>query len=1828
MKALCSLWLCLGGKGEGKAVEQNDTPSGKDKDVRLVADGNVEVKRSEGGKQRVSAKSYLEDRDTAAWRIAASEIVKSCEAGAGKSLVVTEKTILQERQSFLAGDLHNERTLRAILQKAKVRLSEQTQAFALEPQANGSFADSGRSCVASDPELVRLNVQLLETCSVPRPDARALLRLEHLLGEVRCWLAARPCPAAATLLLYTVGEGLVHAEHAIRSVGLVRYWQPDNTSVFLALLQLYSDLLIQAARAAQLQRQQQDKEQQRLDQGDQKSLPPPPQQQLQQRREKGEHQNQNQNQQPSSGSDVVVLAADKEQLLLQQQRQNQRGRLVTEKLLPQLSEMSLEYSEQVPSQPQRNLPTDQQQVPLTFAAAALLLRPDWLDMLAEVLELLHFSEEYRLAAARAGKEPQEALAKALQLWCFLTQLVKFAAAHAHSVQRMEPCLQRLNALLAPPSGTVPRLLDLPLAEDTLVAQLHALWLLQVLYDMPDAKLLYSAPLAEYYIALHHNAMVQSYEASAADPKSAAAELCRIHATLLRSMARHPGATVRSAFARIRTVEWILQELSLESQLLPAAQQDGVADDPDTDSDSTNDSDITVSDDDEDDDRNDEGDSDKLGNAEREAQPRSAKMRPLSPVVSTGDSNTAAEAEVEVETTRENGATGPGVDSRKASKGFSFTYDLNEDVERLIALEDELGREMELDGFDYDEEGKQLKARSDARLAEARAAEAALAAAAVEQPTTPAGSGMQQQQPTSAGAGDLQPNGSFASASRRSGGIPRLALSSLRTASISSMAAYSPVGKRSSRQGPRTSHTGNGTLFVREEEEEGQEPSSDDARTPSPNAAAAAERVAVWSSSLMDAYAAASAGDDSKLPYPPPRSRSRGRSSFGAVGPPDYQTPSCVDSEQSQQQKPSRPTSGEDRAAITTSATPGTPLAPADEPTVARPREITNGCPVHAGPQGELHLLVQSSGTVRATQPSGTPAGHGRPPLPTKPALPPLKMGSMESAAATVAAAPPSTVTPSSPSVSARAPQPSSSRAMMMLSASNRVNMVASSPTATQQQQQQGQLGPSPWAHTATAPMSSSPARELTRQCHAGNDGSTPAVSQQQPQPGSMSVVGPSQSRPPQPLIPALNLKSLRRRDGGTIAPPTDTGRTVPLSSMLRFTNGGSLSNCSGRDSANTLLRSGGTATTPASSSATYHHSHAASNLGVTSGMLHRITETEQRPPEVTYQEIACQRLLYQDRATHILMLKVLIDLLVAPWGALDPAYVPQYPAHCGAPHAEFILLWHLNAPRNASVVHDLCRGAQRRAQQAATSAARRTAGVVTATVPIPQPCDGSPQGSTHQQHPTDSARDYSPSSSIASFQPKIHQQPTVQAPAPRTAAGASSPGAGAAVVVAAPTRAGAVTRALQLLSRPLFDTSRYTNLQFVARGAFGDIYRARMEPPRTQAWPSPTSLVEPSAPPQAGAAPQPPQPQPMQVVIKTITLPGSSHDSCVLADVFGEVSVMERFKGHECICQLLDYGMRDDAYWIVMRRYRCSLAEWRGRQKPLSDLRSAMGGAAAVAAAARMYLSALIQVVDALRLLASHHVVHFDLKCSNVLIEPLPGVRDGELWAPVGSVSVGIATAYDDSNNDNAHLAPFRCVLADFGEARAYRCAEEAFTARNRGTEVFKSPEMLMLNAASRTSMKPTSAATPPLPTPLRTDAMAAAASDFTAPSTAAKGYGATIARPRTADAQRQGLAGAGLASDIWSLGCLAYELLSGTVLFGGDYASVTHRVAFGSGEQLTLTDAERARLGNQPELVGLVEWILARNPAMRPSLDQIRERIELIRSALRTAQGSDAASQ
>ena len=258
------------------------------------------------------------------------------------------------------------------------------------------------------------------------------------------------------------------------------------------------------------------------------------------------------------------------------------------------------------------------------------------------------------------------------------------------------------------------------------------------------------------------------------------------------------------------------------------------------------------------------------------------------------------------------------------------------------------------------------------------------------------------------------------------------------------------------------------------------------------------------------------------------------------------------------------------------------------------------------------------------------------------------------------------------------------------------------------------------------------------------------------------------------------------------------------------------------------------------------------------------------------------------------------------------------------------------------------------------------------------------------------------------------------------------------------------------------------------------------------------------------------------------------------------------------------------------------------------------------------------QVVQALQLLARDSVVHFDLKCGNVLIDPRPGVKDSELWNPLAAQTAGAVRQSPRAAAAMAVMVPFEAVLADFGEARSYRSAEEAYTVRNRGTEVYKSPEMLMLN----TQQGAAAVAADALPQSARGSGgggrhPAAEVGSFFGGSLGSPSQTA-LPLPPGASA-RASLSGAGLASDVWSLGCLAYELFSGSVLFGGDYASVTHRVAFGGRGNLRLTEAEREALGGRQEVVDLVEWVLARDPTRRPSLGEIERRLVKMQRDLAT---------
>ena len=71
-----------------------------------------------------------------------------------------------------------------------------------------------------------------------------------------------------------------------------------------------------------------------------------------------------------------------------------------------------------------------------------------------------------------------------------------------------------------------------------------------------------------------------------------------------------------------------------------------------------------------------------------------------------------------------------------------------------------------------------------------------------------------------------------------------------------------------------------------------------------------------------------------------------------------------------------------------------------------------------------------------------------------------------------------------------------------------------------------------------------------------------------------------------------------------------------------------------------------------------------------------------------------------------------------------------------------------------------------------------------------------------------------------------------------------------------------------------------------------------------------------------------------------------------------------------------------------------------------------------------------LHCVYGVQVLALDNVVHFDLKCDNVLLEPVAGASDADFWRP-GSAR-----------------PPFHIVLADFGESRMYASAHGAVTIR------------------------------------------------------------------------------------------------------------------------------------------------------------------------------------
>lgn len=307
-------------------------------------------------------------------------------------------------------------------------------------------------------------------------------------------------------------------------------------------------------------------------------------------------------------------------------------------------------------------------------------------------------------------------------------------------------------------------------------------------------------------------------------------------------------------------------------------------------------------------------------------------------------------------------------------------------------------------------------------------------------------------------------------------------------------------------------------------------------------------------------------------------------------------------------------------------------------------------------------------------------------------------------------------------------------------------------------------------------------------------------------------------------------------------------------------------------------------------------------------------------------------------------------------------------------------------------------------------------------------------------------------------------------------------------------------RLLKLLCSALNDVSIYKDWKKIASGAYGTIFQCG------------TGL-----------------PEPKEVAIKLMSFPESIFDRCVLHDIFSEITCLEYFRLHSSVVNIYDFGVTNNDYFIVMKKYPLSLRAWRLKEeKPIKKY-------------LQLFLKIFMSILQAVKILHANNVTHYDLKCDNILVD--------------------IA----DEVNPIDNLPEVKVTLADFGECKIFLNEDEEFDFKDRGTECVRAPEMLLLNRNARKE------------------------SD-------------------TFD-RRQKL-GTTRISDVWSLGCLFYELLTGNFLFyNPNFAEFYTRVI--SDKEPVLTDKNTNELDNNIYIIDFLKYILVRKAPHRPTVDYVLKKCE-----------------
>ena len=329
--------------------------------------------------------------------------------------------------------------------------------------------------------------------------------------------------------------------------------------------------------------------------------------------------------------------------------------------------------------------------------------------------------------------------------------------------------------------------------------------------------------------------------------------------------------------------------------------------------------------------------------------------------------------------------------------------------------------------------------------------------------------------------------------------------------------------------------------------------------------------------------------------------------------------------------------------------------------------------------------------------------------------------------------------------------------------------------------------------------------------------------------------------------------------------------------------------------------------------------------------------------------------------------------------------------------------------------------------------------------------------------------------------------------------------------------------------------------------------------------------------------------EPNIIAIKKTDVEQNIYSACRLFDVFTEVTALETFRLKNCVTQLYDYGCDEESYYIIMKRYPISLKQWRLMQE--DNLEEMLP----------TYLSIFKDILEAVQIIHNNNTTHYDIKCDNIVLDfdpnEFPSKTNNKynnnenkyienMHNKKGLNSKNKENQYENISLSSSQYLPFSssnniCIrVADFGECKIFLNEKDEYCTRSRGTDVIKSPEML---------------------------------------------HHFGLIRKEDDNFDRRKKIGTTRSSDIWSLGCLFYELLTGKFLFEeiqDDYMGFIAKIDNNTINDLLSIDKLNL-IGNNPYLVDFLKFMLIKEQNYRPNIETVIKRFEHVYALLVGGTGS-----